>query len=67
MRLDIKLAIVRSGRQQYEIAQLIGVSESVLSKFIYERGKLWPEQETKLAELLGLKGDPLHEVHPALR
>jgi len=59
MRLDVKLAIVRSGRQQYEIAPLRGVSESTLSKFIYERGSLRPEQEARLAELLELnKGNP---------
>jgi hypothetical protein len=33
MRLDIKLAIVQSGRPQYAIAQELGVQESWLSKF----------------------------------
>jgi hypothetical protein len=30
MRLDIKLAIVKSGRPQYQIAQALGVPESTV-------------------------------------
>ncbi len=56
MRLDIKVAIVKSGRAQYEFAHEIGVSESRLSKFIRGYGTLRPEQAQKLAELLGLEG-----------
>jgi len=56
MRIEIKVAIVKSGRAQYEFAQAIGVSESRLSKFIRGYGRLRPEHERKLAELLRLEG-----------
>jgi plasmid maintenance system antidote protein VapI len=54
MRLDIKLAIVKSGRHQYDIARELGVPESTLSKFVRGYGTLRPEQERKLSKLLGL-------------
>jgi plasmid maintenance system antidote protein VapI len=54
MRVDLKVAIVRSGRPQYEIAQELGVPESQLSKFIRGYGALSPEQAKKLREVLGL-------------
>jgi plasmid maintenance system antidote protein VapI len=59
MRLDIKLAIVKSGRPQYVIAQELGVPESTLSKFVRGYGALRPEQEQKLTEMLGLQGEGL--------
>ena len=59
MRLDIKVAIVQSGKAQYEIAQEIGVPESRLSKFIRGYGTLKPEHIDKLYALLGL--DQTHE------
>lgn len=54
MRLDIKLAIVKSGRPQYQIAHELGVPESQLSKFVRGYGALRPEHERKLMQLLGL-------------
>ncbi len=54
MRLDLKLAIVQSGRPQYEVAQELGVSESQLSKFIRGYGTLRPERIEKLRALLEL-------------
>ena len=60
MRLDIKLAIVQSGRPQYAIAQQIGVPESRLSKFIHGYGTLNQEQEEKLHALLGLTDADKH-------
>ncbi len=54
-RLDLKVAIIRSGRHQYEIARAIGVSENALSKFICGHGILRPEHLEKLNTLLGLK------------
>jgi transcriptional regulator with XRE-family HTH domain len=54
-RLDLKVAIIRSGRHQYEIARAIGVSENALSKFICGHGTLRPEHLEKLNTLLGLK------------
>jgi hypothetical protein len=53
--LDIKIAIIRSGRHEYEIARTLGVSENALSKFIRGHGNLRPEQVDKLFELLGLR------------
>ena len=52
MRLDLKLAIVKSGRPQYEIARELGVPESSLSKFIGGYGSLRPEQVKKLEAIL---------------
>ncbi len=55
MRLDFKLAVIKSGRPQYEIAREVGVPESRLSKFIRGYGSLRPEQVEKLASILGLE------------
>ena len=55
MRLDIKLAVIQSGRPQYAIAQEIGVPESRLSKFIHGYGTLQREHVDKLYTLLGLE------------
>ena len=60
MRLDIKLAIMQSGRAQYAIAQDIGVPESRLSKFIRGYGTLRQEQGEKLQALLGLNNTDEH-------
>jgi hypothetical protein len=57
MRIDVKVAILRSRRPQYEIAQAIGVSEYRLSKYVHGRAQLQPEQEAKLAKILKLQ-DP---------
>jgi len=57
MHLDLKVAIVRSGKPQYRFAQQIGVSESRLSKYLRGYGSLRREQIEKLAELLGLQED----------
>jgi hypothetical protein len=54
-RLDLKVAIVQSGRHQYEIARALGVSENALSKFIRGHGTLRPEYVEKLYTILGLK------------
>ena len=57
MRLNVKLAIIKTGRPQYDIARELGVPESTLSKFVRGYGVLRPEQEQKLVELLGLQDD----------
>jgi plasmid maintenance system antidote protein VapI len=54
MRLDVKLAIVKSGRKQYEIAQELGIPESTLSKYVRGYGVLSPDSESKLAQIIGL-------------
>jgi plasmid maintenance system antidote protein VapI len=66
MRLDIKTAILKSGRPQYVVAQAIGVSEDRLSKFIHGRGNLSAEQMERLKVTLQLEhwepaGESKHE------
>jgi hypothetical protein len=54
MRLDVKIAILKSGRRQYEIAQELGVPESTLSKYVRGYGVLSQDHTCKLAQLIGL-------------
>ena len=66
MRLDIKTAILKSGRPQYAVAQEIGASEDRLSKFIHRRGKLSANQMERLKIILQLEnveasGESKHE------
>jgi plasmid maintenance system antidote protein VapI len=62
MRMDVKVAILKSGRPQYQIAQAIGVSEYRLSKYVHGRADLRPEQEQKLEETLGLQDERAYPV-----
>jgi transcriptional regulator with XRE-family HTH domain len=57
MRLDVKVAIVQSGRHQYEIAREIGISENSLSKYIRGHASLRVEHIKKLHDLLGLEAE----------
>jgi transcriptional regulator with XRE-family HTH domain len=61
MHLDLKVAIVRSGKPQYLFTQQIGMSESQLSKYLRGYGNLRPEQLEKLAVLLGLQKEFVRE------
>ena len=54
MRLDIKMAILKAGRPQWEFAQKLGVPEYTLSRFIHGRGKLAPDKVQQLEGLFGL-------------
>jgi hypothetical protein len=54
MRLDYKVAILKSGRYQFEIAHESGLSEGRLSRFIRGREQLRPEEELRLRTVLGL-------------
>ena len=54
MRLDVKMAILKSGREQYEIAQELGIPESTLSKYVRGYGVLSQDHTSKLAQLIGL-------------
>jgi hypothetical protein len=54
MRLDYKLAVLKSGRYQFEIAHESGLSEGRLSRFIRGREQLRPEEELRLRRVLGL-------------
>lgn len=55
MRLEVKTAILKSGRPQYAVAQEIGVSEDRLSKFIHGRVKLSADQMGRLNLILQLE------------
>jgi hypothetical protein len=61
MRLDFKIAILKSGRRQFEIAHESGLSEGRLSRFIRGREHLRPEEEQRLRTVLGLV--EVEEVH----
>jgi predicted transcriptional regulator len=68
MRLDVKVAILKSGRRQYEIAQELGIPESSLSKYIRGYGLLSHSHTSKLAQLIGLSqegsaGAEAHDSH----
>jgi hypothetical protein len=54
MRLDYKIAIIKSGRHQFEVAHESGLSEGRLSRFIRGREQLRPEEEQRLRTVLGL-------------
>jgi hypothetical protein len=62
MRLDYKLAILKSGRYQFQIAHDSGLSEGRLSRFIRGREQLRPEEELRLRTVLGLATE-VEEVH----
>ena len=63
MRLDYKLAILKSGRRQYEIAHASGLSEGRLSRFIRGRERLRPEEENRLRTVLGLGTEVEEAAH----
>jgi hypothetical protein len=63
MRLDVKIAIIKSGRRQYEIAHESGLSEGRLSRFIRGREHLRPEEEQRLRAVLGLVAEMEEVVH----
>jgi hypothetical protein len=62
MRLDYKLAVLKSGRHQFEVAHEAGLSEGRLSRFIRGREQLRPEEEQRLRTVLGLVTEA-EEVH----
>ena len=58
MRLDYKLAILKSGRYHFQIAHESGLSEGRLSRFIGRRERLSPDEEQRLRRVLGLAAEP---------
>jgi transcriptional regulator with XRE-family HTH domain len=52
---ELKVAILMSGRPQYEFAKELGISDSQLSRYLHDRVSLPPEQVVKLRALLGLE------------
>jgi DNA transposition AAA+ family ATPase len=57
MRIDVKVAIVRSGRPQWQIAREVGIEPSRLSKYIGGYGHITPEEEGRLRTILELPGE----------
>ena len=55
MRMDLKIAIVKCGKPQYQIAQELGIPESRLSKYLRGYGTLHPDQISQLHQTLGLE------------
>jgi transcriptional regulator with XRE-family HTH domain len=64
-RLEIKAAIIRRGRYQYEVARELGVSENALSKFLRGHGTLRPDQIARLPVILGLEHSITGAVPPS--
>lgn len=63
-RLELRVAMVMSGKKQYELARLTGLSESAISKIVYNRRQATPREMAKFAEVLGVpKEDLFPEEH----
>lgn len=58
-RLALRVAMVMSGKRQYEIARLTGLSESAISKILSNRRQATPKEMSKLAEVLGVRKEEL--------
>jgi len=52
--IPLKVALMQSGRSQYEIAADAGMSETRLSRLACGRSELRPEERQQLARVLGL-------------
>jgi plasmid maintenance system antidote protein VapI len=57
MRMDFKIAILQSGKHQFEVAQEANLSEGRLSRFIREREQLRADEEQRLRHVLGLTAE----------
>jgi plasmid maintenance system antidote protein VapI len=66
MRVDFKVAILKSGRYQFQIASECGLSEGRLSRFIRGREQLRPEEELRLRTVLGLMAEVKQETERQL-
>ena len=61
MSLNLKLAVIKSGKYQFEIALEAGISEVKFSKIL--KGRIEPNQneKDKIAKVLGR---PINELFP---
>jgi transcriptional regulator with XRE-family HTH domain len=59
MREALKLVIIRSGRPQFEIAAIAGMSESRLSRIVTGRVEPTAEERAKLASALSVSEDEI--------
>jgi plasmid maintenance system antidote protein VapI len=56
MNMNLKVAILKSKfKNQYEFAQAVGFHESDISRVIFGRRELSPEQKQQWADTLGVK------------
>jgi Helix-turn-helix domain len=55
MRLDVKIAILKSGKRQWQIAQEASINESRLSRYVQGHGRLNEPECHRLAKVLGLQ------------
>lgn len=66
MIIGLKMAILRSGRSQWEIARDIGISETRLSRILRGRVEVRDEEREALARILGATmGELFDELVPA--
>lgn len=63
MNLKLKIALISNPKRMkaYEIAREVGISDSMLSSFIYHQVKAYPQTAKQLAELLGCKVSELFD------
>jgi transcriptional regulator with XRE-family HTH domain len=54
-RLEFKLAIIRLGKHQYQIANELGINENRLSQFLCGRRVLPADTIAHLQEILGME------------
>jgi hypothetical protein len=54
-RLELKIAIIRAGKKQYQIADELGLTEEAFSKFMRGRRTLPADKLVQLQELLGME------------
>lgn len=59
INMALKLAIVRSGKSQREIAQFAGIGEVRLSGFVQRRLKPSDDEKARLARILGRRVERL--------
>lgn len=56
---DLKIKILDSGLSQREVAKRVGIPESHFSMALHGRYNLMPEQQEKIAEILGCGVDEI--------
>jgi hypothetical protein len=54
MDIELKVAIFKSGKCQWEIARAVGISESKLSQHLRGHGTLTDAEKHRLDEVLGV-------------
>lgn len=60
--LEIKIARIRARVRAYELAQLVGLSESAMSRIETGRKQPSPELAARIADALSTAGSPADKV-----